>query len=44
VQHELLVIHANQLLEKENSGCHALLKDNKVLDYFALLWWCFYHL
>ncbi|XP_027941382.1 cullin-1-like [Vigna unguiculata] len=32
VQHELLVTHANQLLEKENSGCHALLKDNKVDD------------
>ncbi|KAK7379173.1 hypothetical protein VNO80_04626 [Phaseolus coccineus] len=29
VQHELLVTHANQLLEKENSGFRALLKDNK---------------
>ncbi|CAJ1878959.1 unnamed protein product [Sphenostylis stenocarpa] len=32
VQHELLVTHANQLLEKENSGCRALLRDNKVDD------------
>ncbi|KAF7842364.1 cullin-1 [Senna tora] len=29
VQHELLVSHANQLLEKEHSGCHALLRDDK---------------
>ncbi|RZB48980.1 Cullin-1 isoform D [Glycine soja] len=32
VQQEVLVIHANQLLEKENSGCHALLRDDKVED------------
>ncbi|XP_054804609.1 cullin-1-like [Prosopis cineraria] len=32
VQKELLVTHATQLLEKENSGCHALLKDDKVED------------
>ncbi|KAG5055851.1 hypothetical protein JHK85_008361 [Glycine max] len=32
VQLELLVTHANQLLEKENSGCHALLRDDKVED------------
>ncbi|KAF1860702.1 hypothetical protein Lal_00000115 [Lupinus albus] len=32
VQHELLVTHANQLLDKENSGCHALLRDDKVED------------
>ncbi|XP_027352111.1 cullin-1 isoform X2 [Abrus precatorius] len=32
VQHELLVTHANQLLEKENSGCRALLRDDKVED------------
>jgi len=31
------VTHANQLLEKENSGCHALLRDDKVLDSFALV-------
>ncbi|XP_061369357.1 cullin-1-like [Gastrolobium bilobum] len=32
VQHELLVTHANQLLEKEHSGCRALLIDDKVED------------
>ncbi|KAF7804825.1 cullin-1 [Senna tora] len=32
VQHELLVSHANQLLEKEHSGCRALLRDDKVED------------
>ncbi|KAF7825376.1 Cullin-1 [Senna tora] len=32
VQHELLVNHANQLLEKEHSGCRALLRDDKVED------------
>lgn len=32
VQHELLVTHANQLLEKEHSGCRALLRDDKVED------------
>ncbi|KAK7284680.1 hypothetical protein RJT34_19430 [Clitoria ternatea] len=32
VQHELLVTHASQLLEKENSGCRALLRDDKVED------------
>ncbi|KAK0580547.1 hypothetical protein LWI29_003138 [Acer saccharum] len=32
VQHELLVVFATELLEKENSGCHALLKDDKVDD------------
>ncbi|KAI9114468.1 hypothetical protein K1719_014696 [Acacia pycnantha] len=32
VQHELLVTHATQLLEKENSGCHVLLKGEKVED------------
>ncbi|KAE8699622.1 Cullin-1 [Hibiscus syriacus] len=30
VQHELLVTYANQLLEKEHSGCRALLIDDKV--------------
>ncbi|KAM7257293.1 hypothetical protein ACFE04_013034 [Oxalis oulophora] len=29
VQHELLSVYANQLLEKEHSGCHALLRDDK---------------
>lgn len=32
VQHELLVVYATQLLDKEQSGCRALLKDNKVDD------------
>ncbi|XP_022727597.1 cullin-1-like isoform X2 [Durio zibethinus] len=29
VQHELLVMYANRLLEKEHSGCRALLRDDK---------------
>ncbi|KAJ6703705.1 CULLIN [Salix viminalis] len=32
VQHELLVVNANQLLEKEHSGVRALLRDDKVDD------------
>ncbi|KAH7678740.1 Cullins domain-containing protein [Dioscorea alata] len=32
VQHELLYVYASQLLEKEHSGCHALLRDDKVDD------------
>ncbi|CAL9085779.1 unnamed protein product [Musa textilis] len=32
VQHELLFAYASQLLEKEHSGCHALLRDDKVDD------------
>lgn len=32
VKHELLVSHATQLLEKGNSGFHALLRDDKVED------------
>ncbi|KAF7848304.1 hypothetical protein BT93_L2113 [Corymbia citriodora subsp. variegata] len=32
VQHELLTVYASQLLEKEHSGCHALLRDDKVED------------
>ncbi|KAI4349627.1 hypothetical protein L6164_010192 [Bauhinia variegata] len=32
VQHELLVTHETQLLEKEHSGCRALLRDDKVED------------
>ncbi|KAL2608272.1 hypothetical protein R1flu_026845 [Riccia fluitans] len=32
VQHELLSQYENQLLEKEHSGCHALLRDDKVED------------
>ncbi|XP_058723439.1 cullin-1 [Vicia villosa] len=32
VQHELLSVYANQLLEKEHSGCHSLLTDDKVED------------
>ncbi|KAI4311629.1 hypothetical protein MLD38_036510 [Melastoma candidum] len=30
VEHELLSVYANQLLEKEHSGCHALLRDDKM--------------
>lgn len=37
VQHELLSVYANQLLEKEHSGCHALLRDDKVLFKLFLL-------
>nr|XP_027098302.1 cullin-1-like isoform X2 [Coffea arabica] len=32
VQHELLITYINQLLEKEHSGCRALLRDDKVDD------------
>ncbi|CAN4123225.1 unnamed protein product [Withania somnifera] len=32
IQHELLSVYATQLLEKEHSGCHALLRDDKVED------------
>ncbi|GLU07425.1 hypothetical protein SLE2022_243850 [Rubroshorea leprosula] len=32
VQHELLVVFANELLEKVHSGCRALLRDDKVDD------------
>ncbi|TMW89544.1 hypothetical protein EJD97_017038 [Solanum chilense] len=32
VQHELLSVYATQLLEKEHSGFHALLRDDKVED------------
>ncbi|XP_073307786.1 cullin-1-like [Primulina huaijiensis] len=32
VQNELLSVYATLLLEKENSGCHALLRDDKVED------------
>ncbi|XP_051129469.1 cullin-1-like [Andrographis paniculata] len=32
VQNELLSVYAGQLLEKEHSGCHALLRDEKVED------------
>ncbi|THG17971.1 hypothetical protein TEA_021236 [Camellia sinensis var. sinensis] len=32
VQHELLSVYATQLLENEHSGCHALLRDDKVED------------
>ncbi|VFQ68632.1 unnamed protein product [Cuscuta campestris] len=32
VQNELLVVYNNQLLEKEHSGCRALLKDDKLED------------
>ncbi|ONK78652.1 uncharacterized protein A4U43_C02F21040 [Asparagus officinalis] len=31
-QHELLSVYLNQLLEKEHSGCNALLRDDKVDD------------
>ncbi|CAM8993202.1 unnamed protein product [Rhodiola kirilowii] len=32
VQNELLSVYASQLLEKEHSGCHALLRDDKIED------------
>lgn len=32
VQHELLTQYETQLLEKEHSGCHTLLRDDKVDD------------
>ncbi|XP_016700735.1 cullin-1 isoform X3 [Gossypium hirsutum] len=32
VQHELLAVCATRLLDKEHSGCHALLRDDKVED------------
>ncbi|GFY98735.1 cullin 1 [Actinidia rufa] len=32
VQNELLVVNSTQLLEKEHSGCRALLRDDKVED------------
>ncbi|XP_028101680.1 cullin-1-like [Camellia sinensis] len=32
VQHELLSVYATQLLEQEHSGCHALLRDDKIED------------
>ncbi|KAB1205027.1 Cullin-1 [Morella rubra] len=35
VQHELLFVYATQLLEKDNSGCHALLRDDNVVDDLA---------
>ncbi|KAL6509567.1 Cullin-1 [Orobanche gracilis] len=32
VQHDLLTVYSTQLLEKEHSGCHALLRDDKIED------------
>ncbi|XP_016432694.2 cullin-1 [Nicotiana tabacum] len=32
VQNQLLVVYTNQLLEKEDSGCRALLRDGKIDD------------
>ncbi|KAL9659169.1 hypothetical protein QQ045_018645 [Rhodiola kirilowii] len=32
VQNELLTVYASQLVEKEHSGCHALLRDDKIED------------
>ncbi|KAH9730294.1 Cullin-1 [Citrus sinensis] len=32
VQHELLVVYATELLEKEQSGCRALLREDKVVE------------
>ncbi|ESR61419.1 hypothetical protein CICLE_v10018125mg [Citrus x clementina] len=37
VQHELLVVYATQLLEKEQSGCGALFRGNKVDDLSRML-------
>lgn len=39
MQHELLTQYENQLLEKEHSGCHALLRDDKVWK--AVTWFLF---
>ncbi|OMP00315.1 hypothetical protein COLO4_12767 [Corchorus olitorius] len=36
VEHELLVVYVNQLLENENSGCAALFKEDKVEDLYQL--------
>lgn len=36
VKHELLVVYTDQLLEKEHSESHALLRDDKVLVTFLL--------
>ena len=36
MQNELLVVNSTQLLEKEHSGCRALLRDDKVLYTVAL--------
>lgn len=35
VQHELLTQYEQQLLEKEHSGCRALLRDDKVVRTFG---------
>lgn len=35
VQHELLTQYEQQLLEKEHSGCRALLRDDKVIRTFG---------
>lgn len=32
MQNQVLITYTNQLLEKEDSGCRALLKDEKVED------------
>lgn len=32
MQNQVLITYTNQLLEKEDSGCRALLKDEKVLN------------
>ncbi|KAL2892031.1 Cullin-1 [Bienertia sinuspersici] len=38
VQNELLLVYENQLLEKENSGCRALLKDDKNIIFASWIW------
>jgi hypothetical protein len=30
-------VYATQLLEKDNSGCHALLRDDKVLGDYSII-------
>ncbi|OMO92341.1 hypothetical protein COLO4_17650 [Corchorus olitorius] len=35
VQHELLVVHSNQILEKENYGFRALLRDDDKVDHLS---------
>lgn len=39
MQNELLVVYATQLLEKEHSGCRALLRDDKVYCYLGIFFY-----
>lgn len=40
MQDELLVVYATQLLEKEHSGCLALLQDEKVFSCLVVEYFC----